>query len=282
MPPRRQATPAAAAAAAQIAQRQHAAPSASSLVSSSSSSSFSALASGLAARVNADGTNPPEGLSLQQLGAMVGVPVPTGSHTAPTVGIGPPGENVSAHGFGGGGEYSKALHQVGRDKAAGGEPNGMTSQNGYNDEGEGSDDEEEIVDADSSRKKKRNKKREQTLGAQLESTLSTKLIILSRTSFSPALLQQGAPSVAAKLVCKLWSKLNSTNPFADEAKLLVESANLFRDCLDGRQMEFKTFWEAEGDYFGGKRYVYRMFRDRRISAMQIIVRYCDPNACHMC
>ena len=279
MPPRRQATPAAAAAAAQIAQRQHEAPSASSLSSSSSSSSFSAVASGLAARVNADGTNPPEGLSLQQLGVMVGVPVPTGSHTAPTVGIGPPGENVSAHGFGGGGEYSKALHQVGRDKVAGGEPNGMT---GYNDEGEGGDDEEEIDNADSPRKKKRNKKREQTLGAHLESTLSTKLIILSKISFSPALLQQGAPSVAAKLVGKLWSNLNCTNPFADEAKLLVESANLFRDCLDGRQMEFKTFWEAEGDYFGGKRYVYRMFRDRRISVMQIIVRYCDPNACHMC
>ena len=91
MPPRRQAAAAAAAAAvAQIAQR-HEAPSASSLSSSSSSSSSSTLASALAARVNADGTNPPEGLSLQQLGAMVGVPVPTGSHTAPTVGIGPPG-----------------------------------------------------------------------------------------------------------------------------------------------------------------------------------------------
>ena len=214
---------------------------------------------------------------------MVGVPVQTGSHTAPTVGLGPPRGNVSAHGFGGGGEYSKTLHQVGLDKAAGGEPReGITHENGDNDEGEGGDDEEEIFDADSSRKKKRKKPREQTLGAHLESTLSTKLIILSRSSFSPALLQLGAPAVAAKLVCKLWSKLNSTNPFADEAKLLVESANLFRDCLDGRLMEFKTFWEAQGAFFGGNRYVFRMFRDRRISVMQIIVRYCDPNACHMC
>ena len=209
--------------------------------------------------------------------------VQTGSHLATTVHIESTGENLSADRFGRGGEYSTTLNQVGLDKAAGGEPRkGIIPENGYNDEGEGGDDEEEIVDADSSRKKKRNKKREQTLGAQLESTLSTKLIILSRTSFSPALLQLGAPSVAAKLVCKLWSKLNSTNPFADEAKLLVESANLFRDCLDGRLMEFKTFWEAEGAFFGGNRYVFRMFRDRRISVMQIIVRYCDPNACHMC
>ena len=52
------------------------------------------------------------------------------------------------------------MHQVGLDKAAGGEPRkGIAPENGYNDEGEGGDDEEEIVDADSSRKKKRNKKR---------------------------------------------------------------------------------------------------------------------------
>jgi hypothetical protein len=95
------------------------------------------------------------------------------------------------------------------------------------------------------------------------------------------LLKLGAVSVASKLVNKLWSKLMSTDPFATEARLLQESAVLFRDCLEGRVIAFDSFWSPEGSYLGGKPYVFRLFRDKRINVMQIIVRCCDPSACHM-
>ncbi len=73
----------------------------------------------------------------------------------------------------------------------------------------------------------------------------------------------------------------STDPFSNEARLLQESAVLFRDFLEGRVITFEIFWNPEGTYLGGKPYVFRLFRDKRIHVMQIIVRCCEPNACHM-
>jgi hypothetical protein len=261
MPPKRgvgAAPAAAAAAAAAAAQRGQ----------GSSSSSSSSAVQQLQSRESDDATDPSVGLNISQLSVLAGVPkdIMEASTVAPV-----------ASSVAGGAEYSAVLNKVGQA--------GVDNRSSTNDEEEG-----EVVDdnesgqpahADSSQPKKKRKSRVEKVEECPDSTLSSKLHTLSRSSFSPALLKLGAVSVASKLVNKLWSKLMSTDPFATEARLLQESAVLFRDCLEGRVIAFDSFWKPEGSYLGGKPYVFRLFRDKRINVMQIIVRCCDPSACHM-
>ena len=252
----------------------------SSASSSSSSSSSSFGSSGvLQSRGAADATDPHATLIPKELMSMVGLPdlaASVGLGQAARGGAGP----APSQGFASGGEYSTTLHIVG---VGGNRSCGVTEKNEYVGEGEGDDGDGDSTTDHAILEKKKRKPRVKELETLTECTLSTKLLTLSRISFSPALLHLGAPSVAATLANKLWVLLKDKDPFADEAKLTLESASLFRDCLDGRSMTFTAFWNKEGAYTGAKPYVYRLFRDKRISVMQIIVRCCDSsNACHLC
>ena len=119
-----------------------------------------------------------------------------------------------ASSVGGGAEYSAVLNKVGQA--------GVDIRSSTNDEEEGEvdDDNESGQPAHAQPKKKRTSRVEKVEECP-DSTLSSKLHTLSRSSFSPALLTLGAVSVASKLVNKLWSKLMSTDPFANEVTLLT-------------------------------------------------------------
>jgi hypothetical protein len=100
---------------------------------------------------------------------------------------------------------------------------------------------------------------------------------LAKQHFTPILLQSNALHIAMRLVTKLWDIGKATAPFANESELKTMAIDYYETAKGTESsLSFSVFWNApaESTEGGGKAFVFRAYRNKRISHMQQMVSTC--------
>ncbi len=100
---------------------------------------------------------------------------------------------------------------------------------------------------------------------------------LAKQHFTPILLQSNALHIAMRLVTKLWDIGKATSPFANESELKAMAIDYYETAKGADStLTFSVFWNAPAasNEGGGKAFVFRAYRNKRISHMQQMVSTC--------